>query len=104
MGLCLGYQALPEDSQFFRQLLVDRRLGVLYSHLFLSGGGPFSSWTIYIDDIADLLDDLAQSRELFENREQTEGTARALYELVNQSIRKYPGLENRQVYLDKTHG
>jgi hypothetical protein len=103
MGLCLGYQALPEDSALYRRLLDDRRVGELFARLFLYGGGPFAPRNLTFDDLSDLLDDLARHSEVFESRRQAEETARQLFDLVNRAIVRYPGLENRRAYLDKAH-
>jgi hypothetical protein len=103
MGLCLGYQALPEASALYRRLLDDRRVGELFARLFLYGGGPFSSRNLTFDDLSDLLDELARHSEVFESRSQAEETARQLFDLVNRAIARYPGLENRRVNLDTSH-
>jgi hypothetical protein len=102
MGLCFGYQALPEDSALYRELLNNRQVGELFAQLFLYGGGPFRPMTLTFDDLSTFLDHLAQHSEVFESRSQVEQTTRQLFDLVNRAIAKYPGLENRRAVLDKT--
>src|SRR5262245_53761787 len=101
MGLCLGYQALPEDSSLYRQLLDNRRIRELFALLFLYGGGPFAPTTLHIDDLSDVLEHLVEHSDVFESRSQAEVDARHLFELISRARARYPGLGDRRVYLEK---
>ena len=63
----------------------------------------FAPRTLHIEDLANVLDDLAEHSELFESREQVEETARRLFDMVNRVIARSPGLEARGAYIEKTH-
>ncbi len=103
MGLCLRYQAMPESTALYQQLLVDRRIAALFARLYNYGSGPFAPTTLHIEDLADALDYLAAHSELFESREQVEEAARRLFDMVNRATARSPGLEARGAYIEKSH-
>jgi hypothetical protein len=103
MGLCFRFQSLPESSSLYRGLMIDRRMALLFARLFLDGCGPLARRTLAMDDLSDVLDNLVEFSGAFGSRAQAEETARGLFQSIGRAISKHPGLEERQVFLEKSH-
>src|SRR5579871_2011500 len=99
-------QACPEDSTLFTRLKTDARMYRLYVHLLPYGRGPFWASELDPDELAVILDDLARSpqgEQVFANTMEVKRTLDALQREIKEACTRYPGLENRACFLDKTY-
>jgi hypothetical protein len=103
MGYAPYYQAIPEQSDLFRQLQVDGKLVRLLECLFELGARPLDLDEAGQEDLDDTLEYLAfrESDTVFRSLEDAKQTLLKLRAGIEQANRLSPGLIERRAFIEK---
>jgi hypothetical protein len=103
MGYSPFYQAIPEESELYRRLQVDRKLECVLRHLYPQGSRPFYLRETGEEELERTVDFIAERSKLFLSWEEVEATLAVLSDLIDRACQDaYPGLIDRVVFIEKT--
>ena len=104
MSVYVFCQALSETSALFKRMQTDARIYALYVALLPLGNGPFHPSEFDPDELADTLDHLEQTEPaLFTTSQAVTQTLDELKREIREACKRYPGVELRACFLDKTY-
>lgn len=104
MGCSTYYQAIPEESALFRELLSNRRLATVLDRFFISGDRPLDIDEAGSQEIDEALDDIrAHQPDEFRSRADVEAVLAELKAKIRRADVQHPGLIARTAFLEKCH-
>lgn len=104
MGVTIFYQAIPEQSALFARLNNNLADYLLFAEFFDRGSGPFCLSVIEPEEMAEVLEHLAQSptgRPVFGSRAGGEQALASLEAELERTKDLFPGIEYRTAMLEK---